>query len=134
MIKSDGTNLDLNEAVVPVNNWLRSLFSQINVNLSNTLMTPSTNRYPYRAYIETALSYGYNIKQTQLMSQLWIKDIAGHMEANDDTNEGLQDRKIYDADSRRTDGMTACRLVPARSFLNQRGHRFGSCEAKTRLC
>ena len=54
--KGDGTNLDPNEAVDPVNNWLHSLFSQLDVYQNDSLVTSSTNTY--RAYIETAFSYG----------------------------------------------------------------------------
>ena len=44
-------------------------------------MAPSTNTYPYRAYIETALSYGSDAKETKLTSQLWYKDTAGRMDS-----------------------------------------------------
>ena len=54
--KADGSNHDTDNPVGPMNNWLHSLFSQVDVYLNNTLVTPSTNTYPYRAYIETALS------------------------------------------------------------------------------
>ena len=67
--KADGSNLDTDSAVGPVNKWLHSLFSQVDVYLNDTLVTPSTNTYPYRAYIETALSYGADAKETQLTSQ-----------------------------------------------------------------
>ena len=45
------------------------------------LVTPSTNTYPYRAYIETLLSYSDEAKSTQLSSQLWHKDTATHVDA-----------------------------------------------------
>ena len=53
-------NADLATAstVGPVNNFLHSLFSQVDVSLNETLITSSTNTYPYRAYIEDLLSYG----------------------------------------------------------------------------
>ena len=93
-------HLDVNEPVGPVNNWLQSLLSQVDVYLHDTLVTPSTNTYMYRAYIETALSNGYEAKNTQLTSQLWYKDTAGHLDTIDDTNEMLWDRKAYVADGR----------------------------------
>ena len=65
----------------PVNNWLLSLFSQVDVYLNGTLVTPSTNTYAYRAYIETLLSYGTDAKVKQLTGQLWHKDTATHMDA-----------------------------------------------------
>ena len=58
-----------------------------------------------RAYIETALSYGADAKETQLTSQLWYKDTAGRMDslalAEDDTaNVGFKNRRNYTTRSR----------------------------------
>ena len=39
--KGNGTPLDPDNAVAPVNNWLHSLFSQVDVYLNGTLVTPS---------------------------------------------------------------------------------------------
>ncbi|KAI0242984.1 hypothetical protein LSAT2_009527 [Lamellibrachia satsuma] len=79
--RANGDDLDLADPVGPVNNWLHSLFSQVDVYLNGTLVTPSTNTYAYRAYIETLLSYGTDAKVTQLTGQLWHKDTATHMDA-----------------------------------------------------
>ena len=73
------TRANGDDPVGPVNNWLHSLFNQVDVYLNGTLVTPSTNTYAYRAYIETLLSYGP--KDTQLTGQLWHKDTATHMDA-----------------------------------------------------
>ena len=58
-----------------------SLFSQVDVSLNGTFVTPSTNTYPYRAYIKTLLSHGAEAKNSQLTSVLWYKHTAGHMDA-----------------------------------------------------
>ena len=79
--RADGSDLDPADPVAPVNNWLHSLFGQVDFYLNGTLVTPSTNTYPYRAYIETLLSYGDDAKETQLTSQMWYKDTAGRMDA-----------------------------------------------------
>ena len=59
--------------------WI-GLFSQVDVSLNGTLITASTNTYPYRAMIETLLSYGEDAKRTQLTSALFYKDRAGRMD------------------------------------------------------
>ena len=79
--RANGDDLDLIDPVGPVNNWLHLLFSLVDVYLNGTLMTPSTNTYAYRAYIETLLSYGPDAKDTQLTGQLWHKDTATRMDA-----------------------------------------------------
>jgi hypothetical protein len=73
-------DLDAADTVGPVNNFLHSLFSQVDVSLNGTLITNSTNTYAYRAYIETLLSYGLEAKSSQLTSALFYKDEAGKMD------------------------------------------------------
>ena len=102
VVRGVGTDLAADTPVAPVNNWLHSLFSQVDVYLNDTLVTPSSNTYPFRAYVDTVLSYGDEAKNTQLTSQLWYKDTAGHMDATnvDGGNTGLDERRRYIAESR----------------------------------
>lgn len=60
--------------VAPVNNWLHSLFSHVDVFLNQKCITPPSNHYGYRAYIENLLNYGDGAKQSHLTSCLWYKD------------------------------------------------------------
>jgi len=60
------TDLAVGAAVGPVNLFLHSLFSQVDISFNGTLITFSTNTYPYRAMIETLLSYGMDAKTSQL--------------------------------------------------------------------
>ena len=98
MTRANGDDLDLAEPVGPVNNWLHSLFSQIEVYLNGTVLTHSNNTYVFREYIEALLSYGTNAKVTQLKGQLWHKDTATHVDAvgivdGADANEGFVARR-----------------------------------------
>ena len=107
IVNGNGTDIGADTPVAPVNNWLHSLFSQVDVYLNDTLVTPSSNTYPFRSYVETLLSYGAEAKQTQLTSQLWYKDTAGHMEGTtvNGGNQGLVKRGRYLAESRVVDMM-----------------------------
>ena len=71
------------------------------------VVTPSSNTYPFRSYVETLLSYGAEAKKTQLISQLWCKDTAGHVEGTivNAGNLGLVERGRYLAESRAVDMM-----------------------------
>lgn len=62
--KSNGAALDPNTQVGPVNLYLHSLFSQVDVSLNERLISPSTNTYPYRVMIETLLNYGEEAKES----------------------------------------------------------------------
>jgi len=75
-------------------------------------MTSSTNTYPYRAILETLLSYGKDAKKTQLTSGLYYKEEAGQMDTvalrdGDDVvpNEGLVTRSQHTSQSRVVDMM-----------------------------
>ena len=80
--------------VGPVNYWLHSLFSQVDVTLNERLITPSCNTYPYRAYLETLLSYGPAAKESQLTAALWYKDTYDKME-DQTNNEGFKKRRKW---------------------------------------
>jgi len=51
--RANGTDLPADTVVGPVNLFLHSLFSQVDISLNGTLITSSTNTYPYRAMIKT---------------------------------------------------------------------------------
>ena len=104
IVNADGTDIG-DELVGPVNNWLHSLFSQVDVTMNGKVVSPASNTYPYRAMIETLLNYGEEAKQSQLTSQLYYKDTAGKMdvvkptEANATANMGLKARYELTKDS-----------------------------------
>ena len=81
--KKDGkSKLDSNDQsnVAPVNNFLHSLFRQVDVYLNGKQVTPAMGTYAYRSYIETLLNYDVSAKQSQFSSALYYKDTAGKMD------------------------------------------------------
>jgi hypothetical protein len=104
IVKANGDDLEAASSVGPVNNFLHSLFSQVDVSLNGTLITSSTNTYAYRAYIETLLNYSSDAKSSQLTSALFYKDEAGKMDKPNplaanavDKNSGLVKRQTFAA-------------------------------------
>ena len=67
-------------SVAPVNNFLHSLFKQIDVYLNGKQVTPAMGTYAYRSYIETLLNYDVSAKKSQLSSALYFKDTHGKMD------------------------------------------------------
>ena len=85
IMKKDGkTKLDggAQSNVAPVNNFLHSLFRQVDVYLNGKQVTPAMGTYAYRSYIETLLNYDVSAKQSQFSSALYYKDTAGKMDEN----------------------------------------------------
>jgi len=107
IINVNGTNTADADPVGPVNLWLHSLFSQVDISLNGTQVTTSTNTYPYRAIIETLLSYGDDAKESQLTSALFYEDQAGRMDVVDfgeaTRNRGLWNRSRFTHGSRVVD-------------------------------
>ena len=67
-------------SVAPVNNFLHSLFKQVDVCLNGKQVTPAMSTYAYRAYIETLLNYDVSAKKSQFTSALYYKDTATKMD------------------------------------------------------
>lgn len=102
IVRANGNAIDNTSHVAPCNLFLHSLFSEIDVKLNGTLITSSNNTYPYRAYIETLLSYGRDAKKSQLTSALYYKDEGGDagFEEGDPTlaaatNKGMVKRNSF---------------------------------------
>ena len=96
---ADGTVTGDDSDVGPVNLWLHSLFSQVDVSLNERLVTPSMNTYPYRAYLETLLSYGPAAKESYLTAAMWYKDTPKHMEDHQ-LNKGFKSRQEWSLGSK----------------------------------
>jgi len=106
IVKGDGKALLSTEHVGPINLFLQSMFSQVEVTMQGKLVSSTSSHYPYKAIIQTILSYGDESKTSQLTSQLWEKDQPGHLDdedANGGSNTGLTRRALYVAQSRTVD-------------------------------
>lgn len=93
ILKNDNTAMGKDDVIGPVNLFLHSLFSQVDVALNDRLVSNSSNTYPYRAYLETLLNYGHDSKTSQLTSELFYKD----------SEDGLQKRSKFFKESESVD-------------------------------
>ena len=80
--KPGRTALGDDTQTTPVNNFLHSMFSDVDLTLGDKLLTSGTDTYPYRAYLEKLLSYSPSTLKNQIRSSsIWIKDQAGRLDA-----------------------------------------------------
>ncbi|CAG2250928.1 unnamed protein product [Mytilus edulis] len=86
--KANGEDLQDGDTVGPVNLFLQSLWSQLDVYIQGQMVTSSNTYYPYKCMMKTLLQYGQDAKSTQLSSSLYLKDRYGHMDEIS-TNTGL---------------------------------------------
>ena len=70
--KSDGNSLDGSSKVGPVNLFLQSLFSKVEVTLQSKV-TLTCTRNPYRSLIKMLLNFGADAENSQLTTMLFIK-------------------------------------------------------------
>jgi len=103
VVTSNGEELAADAQVALVNNWLHSLWSQVDLSLNNVLVMQSSNTYPYRAYIETLLSFGPAAANSQLSACLWYKDTASPFNSLENRNSGYLKRKGLIATSAEVD-------------------------------
>ncbi|XP_044014036.1 uncharacterized protein F54H12.2-like [Aphidius gifuensis] len=72
----------------------------IGVDVTQSGVSASNSTYPYRAYIETTLIYGFDATNSHLQLALWYPDTPGRMNVNsvaaaDAKNEGLVARCVH---------------------------------------
>jgi hypothetical protein len=100
----DGSNLDKDEKVGPVNNLLHSLWRQIDVYFGSTQVSSSTNTYSAESYAKTVLNFGMSAKTSQLQSAMWYGDTSGAFEDSKvgtaGKNEGFKTRSAFIAESK----------------------------------
>jgi len=74
--KSDGSALQPKGKTGIINLPLKSLFSHIDVYMNNKLVSMNSNNYPRKTYLNVILSSGSDEQNSQLQSQLYMKDDA----------------------------------------------------------
>ena len=90
-MNADGEPLGATADAILVKFWLHAFFCQIDMTLKDTLVTTYNNIHPYKTYTETLLSFGTEIKQSQLTALMWYKDTNNF--SQDQHNEGYVKRK-----------------------------------------
>ena len=94
----DSATIDDEAKVGPVNLWLHSLFSQVDVYFQQKLVTSSNTLYFMKAYIDTILLCCPNSRTANYQAQLYYKDVAADIESvdpQDGDNRGLTIRQRY---------------------------------------
>ena len=85
--KADGTALTAADTstIFLTNNFAHSLFKQISVRFNNTLISPQTDTYAYKALLDTALNFDRDDGETILKPQGWVNGLnppIGQLTAN----------------------------------------------------
>ena len=89
----EGTNISDDVDFSTVNLFPHSLFSQIDFEIDGINLCSNDNLYPYKAYLETLLTYGHDAKNSHLSTSHFVKDSAHHFESGSQGNNGYITRQ-----------------------------------------
>jgi|FrelakmetLWP11LW_1041352.scaffolds.fasta_scaffold79631_2 hypothetical protein len=70
ILKEDNSLPDSTKVVGVVNNVLHSAFESVRLTINDTLISTSAKYYPYKAYINTVLTYPNSVKDAQESTKL----------------------------------------------------------------
>jgi hypothetical protein len=76
---ADNSNLANDAVLAPVNLVFHSLFKSVSVTICGKEITEKDSLYPYRAYMETLLTYDSSVLKARAAVEGWSKDTAGRM-------------------------------------------------------
>jgi hypothetical protein len=75
VVNTDGTNLANTAVVAPANNILHSLFKSVQVTICGTTVSDTEAHYPYRAFIESLLTYEGAVHKMRSPLAGWELDV-----------------------------------------------------------
>jgi len=71
-----------------------TLFRQCSISLNGVNITPASDLYPYRSYLETFLTYGSNAANSRLTNAYWYMD-EGDILAGDPTSDSIKNKGFF---------------------------------------
>ena len=92
ILNKDGSLVE-NENFSICNLFPHSIFSQIDLEIDGQNLTVSDHLYPYKAYLETLLSYGNDAKKSHLTTSMFCQDTAYCYDETEGLNLGYNQRK-----------------------------------------
>lgn len=90
----DGTKLAASEMAVLSNLYMHTMWKQVDIKYGNQILSHPQQLYPYKCAYKVLLKRGSESKKTQLASEGYFKETAGHMDSMDITeNTSLFERQ-----------------------------------------
>jgi hypothetical protein len=93
LIGVDGKDLDATDFTARTNNFLHSVFNQCSISLNEVNITPASELYSYRSYLEALLTYGSDAANSNLTNAYWYLD-EGDVLAGDPTSTSFKNKRF----------------------------------------
>ena len=106
IVNNNGEELEDESEVSLVNYFPHSLFQNVEIEIGGKNISDQTGLYPYKAFLEAYLSFGYSAKNSHLAASYWIEDTPNHHNTLGVDNKGWKARSEYCKNSRRLDFST----------------------------
>ena len=87
------------DEIGPANNFLHSIFSQVEVSFNGTTFETSNHLYPYKAYMTDLVNYGEDAKKTHMQCALFYKDTPGRFDNFNISKIKAEDRSEQDVNT-----------------------------------
>jgi len=91
LLGDDGKDLDTSDFTAGTSNFFNSLFSQCSISLNGVNITPASELYPYRSYMQTLLTYCSDAANSHLTNPFWYLD-EGDVLAGDPTSTSIKNK------------------------------------------
>lgn len=85
-------DLKAEDVIAPMNNWLHTMFSEVQLEIQNKVVEGGQHLYAYKAYLYNLLSHNKSTKETQLVNSGWFKDTASAINTSTN-NAGFTSRQ-----------------------------------------
>lgn len=105
------------ELVAPVNNWLSSMFEDVQLTVGETVVEGGDHMFPYKAYLTNLFSHNAASKNTHLLACGWYPDKAGKFEHATENTTGFTKRVALTAASAK---VHLCGPLPLDFFLQNK--------------
>ena len=112
----DAGNLVAAEKLWPVNNLAHSIIKQIDLQLNGTLISPQSDTYHYKAYLETLLNYDREDGKTVLGPQGWFNQVDSPPEWTNNNTDSTTPHVAYRALSANHKGALAAMVVEVAKY------------------
>ncbi len=92
---SNGSAIEENKLCAPINNVIGSAFSSVNVSLNERCITPNSQMYVYKCYLETLLGRPKEWKETKLTVSGWEQDTPKFFDGKDGSGPSLSNAGFF---------------------------------------
>ena len=133
VVKADGTAVTAAEKNGIVNLFPHSIFKQIECSINGTqIVDLSTPTYPYKAFIETHLSFNKHAKEGHLYCECYTKETVGK-ENNFEVSTNTEKNPTFDERKKRCESKIYFSMILHIDFFQNERYLLPGCEMKLKF-